>query len=142
MLCYIIHMTHHHHASKLSRNQTEILSCLRKSKEPMSAYAILDQVRTAVLSHPPTVYRALAELIEKGMIDAITQPFIEFSFMRRALVGCLALSLGAPPIGVFLMLRRMSLMGDAMSHAILPGAAIGYLLAGLSLFALTAALSA
>src|SRR6478672_5400932 len=64
------------------------------------------------------------------MIDAITQPFIEFSFMRRALVGCLALSLGAPPIGVFLMLRRMSLMGDAMSHAILPGAATGYLLAG------------
>src|SRR5690349_14156612 len=65
------------------------------------------------------------------MIDAITQPFIEFSFMRRALVGCLALSLGAPPIGVFLMLRRMSLMGDAMSHA------IGYLLAGLSLFAMS-----
>ena len=50
--------------------------------------------------------------------------------MRRALVGCLALSLGAPPIGVFLMLRRMSLMGDAMSHAILPGAAIGYLWSG------------
>jgi zinc/manganese transport system permease protein len=71
------------------------------------------------------------------MIDAIVSPFVEFSFMRRALAGCLALSLGAPPIGVFLMLRRMSLMGDAMSHAILPGAAIGYLLAGLSLFAMS-----
>jgi zinc/manganese transport system permease protein len=71
------------------------------------------------------------------MIDAIIGPFVEFSFMRRALVGCLALSLGAPPIGVFLMLRRMSLMGDAMGHAILPGAAIGYLLAGLSLFAMS-----
>jgi zinc/manganese transport system permease protein len=71
------------------------------------------------------------------MIDAVVSPFIEFSFMRRALVGCLALSLGAPPIGIFLMLRRMSLMGDAMSHAILPGAAIGYLLAGLSLFAMS-----
>ena len=57
--------------------------------------------------------------------------------MRRALVGCLALSLGAPPIGVFLMLRRMSLMGDAMSHAVLPGAAIGYLLFGLSLPAMS-----
>ena len=53
--------------------------------------------------------------------------------MRRALVGSLALALGAPPIGVFLMLRRMSLIGDAMAHAILPGAAIGFLLAGLSL---------
>src|SRR6187549_1806454 len=71
------------------------------------------------------------------MIDAITQPFIEFSFMRRALVGCLALSLSAPPIGVFLMLRRMSLMGDAMSHAILPGAAVGFLLGGLSLSAMS-----
>ncbi len=71
------------------------------------------------------------------MIHALIDPFVAFAFMRRALVGCLALSLSAPPIGVFIMLRRMSLMGDAMSHAILPGAAIGYLLAGLSLFAMS-----
>ncbi|MCJ2130074.1 metal ABC transporter permease [Methylobacterium sp. E-045] len=57
--------------------------------------------------------------------------------MRRALAGCFALSLSAPPVGVFLMLRRMSLMSDAMSHAILPGAAIGFLVAGLSLPAMT-----
>lgn len=72
------------------------------------------------------------------MIDLFIGPFVEFSFMRRALVGCFALSLGAPPIGVFLMLRRMSLMGDAMSHAILPGVAIGYLVAGFSLSAMSA----
>jgi len=71
------------------------------------------------------------------MIHYLIDPFMDFVFMRRALVCCLALSLSAPPIGVFLMLRRMSLMGDAMSHAILPGAAIGYLLAGLSLFAMS-----
>jgi zinc/manganese transport system permease protein len=71
------------------------------------------------------------------MIDSLIQPFIEFAFMRRALVGSLAISLTAPPIGVVLVLRRMSLMGDAMGHAILPGAAIGYLLAGLSLFAMS-----
>lgn len=63
--------------------------------------------------------------------------FIEFDFMQRALLGCLALSLSAAPIGVFLMLRRMSLTGDAMAHAILPGAAIGYLIAGLSVGAMT-----
>src|SRR6266851_776165 len=63
--------------------------------------------------------------------DALVSPFVEFAFMRRALVGTLALALGAGPVGVFLMLRRMSLMGDAMSHAILPGAAVGFLLAGL-----------
>jgi zinc/manganese transport system permease protein len=50
----------------------------------------------------------------------------------------MALSLGAGPIGVFLMLRRMSLVGDAMAHAILPGAALGYLIAGLSLGFMTA----
>ena len=69
--------------------------------------------------------------------DFFFAPFSEFSFMRRALVGCLALSLGATPVGVFLMLRRMSLTGDAMAHAILPGAAIGFLFAGLSLQAMT-----
>jgi zinc/manganese transport system permease protein len=71
------------------------------------------------------------------MIHYLIDPFLDFAFMRRALVGCLALSLGAPPTGVFLVLRRMSLMGDAMSHAILPGAAIGFLIAGLSLFAMS-----
>jgi zinc/manganese transport system permease protein len=72
------------------------------------------------------------------MYDALLAPFLEFEFMRRALVGTVALALGAGPVGVLLMLRRMSLMGDAMAHAILPGAAIGYLLSGLSLFAMTA----
>jgi zinc/manganese transport system permease protein len=61
----------------------------------------------------------------------------EFDFMRRAALGTVLLGLGAAPVGVFLLLRRMSLMGDAMSHAILPGAALGYLLAGLSLPAMT-----
>lgn len=71
------------------------------------------------------------------MLDLFFSPFIEFGFMRRALVGYLALALGATPIGVFLTLRKMSLTGDAMAHAILPGAALGYLIAGLSLGAMT-----
>ena len=57
--------------------------------------------------------------------------------MRRALLGCIAVSVGATPLGIFLMLRRMSLTGDAMAHAILPGAAVGYLVSGLSLGAMT-----
>ena len=69
--------------------------------------------------------------------ELLISPFGEFQFMQRALAGVLALCLSAPPIGVFLMLRRMSLTGDAMSHAILPGAAIGYLVAGLSVEAMT-----
>ncbi|MGB3446860.1 MAG: metal ABC transporter permease [Xanthobacteraceae bacterium] len=69
--------------------------------------------------------------------DVLIAPFTEFEFMRRALAGVVALSLAGAPIGVFLMLRRMSLVGDAMAHAILPGAAIGFLLSGLNLFAMT-----
>ncbi|MEM9231680.1 MAG: metal ABC transporter permease [Pseudomonadota bacterium] len=69
--------------------------------------------------------------------EAIIQPFAEFGFMRRALLGCLAIAVGSTPVGVFLMLRRMSLTGDAMAHAILPGAAIGFLISGLSLGAMT-----
>ncbi len=72
-----------------------------------------------------------------SLYELLWQPFLEFSFMRYALVGCLALALGCAPVGVFLVLRRMSLVGDAMSHAILPGAAIGFLMFGLSLTAMS-----
>lgn len=71
------------------------------------------------------------------LYDALVAPFIDFEFMRRALAGVIALALGGAPIGVFLMLRRMSLVGDAMAHAILPGAAVGFLFSGLNLFAMT-----
>ncbi|KPX48423.1 Metal ion ABC-type transport system, permease protein [Pseudomonas syringae pv. helianthi] len=67
------------------------------------------------------------------LYSLVVEPFIEFGFMRRALVACLALGVGSGPVGVLLMLRRMSLVGDAMSHAVLPGAAVGFMLAGLSL---------
>ena len=61
------------------------------------------------------------------MYETLISPFTEFEFMRRALLGTSILSLSACPVGVFLMLRRMSLAGDAMAHAILPGAAVGFL---------------
>ena len=72
-----------------------------------------------------------------SLYDLLFAPFADFAFMRRALVGLLALALGAAPVGVFLVMRRMSLMGDALTHAILPGAAIGYFLAGLSFGAMS-----
>lgn len=71
------------------------------------------------------------------LYDLLLAPFLEYGFMGRALVGAAALVLGGAPVGLFLMLRRMSLTGDAMAHAILPGAAIGYLIAGLSLPAMS-----
>ena len=73
-----------------------------------------------------------------GAWAVLFAPFADYAFMRRALVATLALSLSAAPLGVFLTLRRMSLLGDALSHAILPGVAIGFMLCGLSLTAMAA----
>jgi len=70
--------------------------------------------------------------------DFVVGPFAEFAFMRRALVATLALAVSAAPLGVFLTLRRMSLLGDAISHAVLPGVAVGFMFSGLSLTAMAA----
>ena len=67
------------------------------------------------------------------LYDTLIAPFADYAFMRRALVATLALAIGGSSIGVFLILRRMSLMGDALAHAMLPGAALGFLFGGLSL---------
>jgi zinc/manganese transport system permease protein len=67
--------------------------------------------------------------------DLLIAPF-GMGFMRRALVGCVALSLAGPPLGVLLVLRRMSLMSDVLQHGVLPGVAVGALVAGLSVWAM------
>jgi zinc/manganese transport system permease protein len=69
------------------------------------------------------------------MLDILLEPFA-LGFMRRALAGCLALSVAAPPLGVFLVLRRMSLMSDVLQHGVLPGIAVGAIFAGLSVWAM------
>ena len=70
-------------------------------------------------------------------LDRLGARFVEFAFMRRALAGAIILAISAGPVGVFLMFRRMSLAGDAMSHAILPGAAAGFLVSGLAILPMT-----
>src|SRR3569832_2297772 len=66
--------------------------------------------------------------VDSGLIAAVAGQ----DFMRRGLASVIVLAFGVAPVGVFLMLRRMSLMGDAMSHAILPGVAAGFLLSGMN----------
>lgn len=73
----------------------------------------------------------------ESLYELLIAPFHDFGFMRRALVACMALSLGSATIGVFLILRRMALMGDALAHSLLPGAALGYLAGGLWLPAMS-----
>ncbi len=71
------------------------------------------------------------------MEELLLAPFA-LAFMRRALVGCLVLSVAGPPLGVFLVLRRMSLMSDVLQHGVLPGIAVGAMAAGLSIWAMGA----
>ncbi|URJ31349.1 metal ABC transporter permease [Blochmannia endosymbiont of Camponotus sp.] len=66
------------------------------------------------------------------VIHMLFDPFINCGYMRRAIVACCILSISMTPIGNFLMLKRMSLVGDVLSHAILPGVAIGYFFSGMS----------
>src|SRR5271170_1439188 len=60
----------------------------------------------------------------------IVEPFATLAFMRAALVACMALALANGAVGTLLVLRRMSLDGDVLGHAVMPGAAIGFLYAG------------
>lgn len=60
----------------------------------------------------------------------LVAPFETLAFMRTALVACLALALANGTVGTLLVLRRMSLNGDVLGHAVMPGAAVGFLYAG------------
>lgn len=52
---------------------------------------------------------------------------LEYDFMRRALLAAVLIGAIAPAFGVFLVLRRLSLIADSLSHVALAGVAIGLL---------------
>jgi zinc/manganese transport system permease protein len=69
------------------------------------------------------------------MFDLLSEMF-DYAFMRRAFVVTSILSASVAPVGAFLVLRRLSLAGEAMAHAITPGVVIGFVTAGLSVMSL------
>jgi zinc/manganese transport system permease protein len=69
--------------------------------------------------------------------SVLVAPFSEYAFMRSALVACMALAVASGPLGTLLLLRRMGLVGDVLSHAVMPGAAVGFAFAGSALAALS-----
>ncbi|NBX66963.1 MAG: metal ABC transporter permease [Proteobacteria bacterium] len=71
--------------------------------------------------------------------ELIVLPFADYAFMKRALAACLIVSIGGAPLGFFMNLRHMALLGDAMSHAILPGVTLAFLFFGLSVLPMTVA---
>lgn len=60
----------------------------------------------------------------------------DFAFMKRAFVATTVLSFSVAPVGAFLVLRRLSLAGEAMAHAIVPGIVIAFVIAGLSVMSM------
>ena len=60
----------------------------------------------------------------------VIEPFATLAFMRGALAACLALAFANGVVGTLLVLRRMSLAGEVLGHAVMPGAAVGFLYAG------------
>jgi ABC-type Mn2+/Zn2+ transport system permease subunit/Mn-dependent DtxR family transcriptional regulator len=63
---------------------------------------------------------------------------LNYEFIQRALVASVAVGISCGLIGTYIMLRKMSLIGDALAHAVLPGVVIGFMIAGkgeLALFA-------
>ena len=71
------------------------------------------------------------------MSELFFQPFIEYAFMKNALLACGLLGFSSVPLGLFLSYRRMTLTGDALSHAVLPGLALAFWFFGPSLWLMT-----
>ena len=71
------------------------------------------------------------------MTHIFLDPF-GYSFMRHGLISALLLSLSGGLLGCILVLRRLALMGDALSHSLLPGIGVAWLLFGASTTALFA----
>jgi len=62
---------HAHSESELTKNQSLVMKALSAANGPMSAYAILDELRDEGFRAPPQVYRALDKLVEFGLVHRL-----------------------------------------------------------------------
>ncbi|WP_440857521.1 metal ABC transporter permease [Staphylococcus shinii] len=67
------------------------------------------------------------------MVSQFIHDVFEFSFLQRALITSIVIGMICGVIGCFIVLRSLALMGDAISHAVLPGVAISYMI-GINFF--------
>ncbi|HEY61111.1 MAG TPA: metal ABC transporter permease [Anaerolineae bacterium] len=63
------------------------------------------------------------------MISFLTEP-LQYAFMVRGLLAAIFVGIVCAVVGTYVVLRGMAFFGDALSHAILPGIAVGYLVGG------------
>ena len=62
------------------------------------------------------------------MIGEFIDGLQNFHFLQNALITAVVIGVVAGAVGCFIILRGMSLMGDAISHAVLPGVALSFIL--------------
>ena len=70
----------------------------------------------------------MLESVWNGFWDTCPFDFCEWAFMQKALVAAALVGVTAPAIGIFLVQRRLSLMGDGIGHVAFTGVAAGFLL--------------
>ncbi len=71
------------------------------------------------------------------MMSIFVDPFLTLPFLKRALAASVMIAVSSGMVGVFLLLNRMSLVGDALSHGVLPGIAIAFLFFGFNIYAMS-----
>lgn len=63
------------------------------------------------------------------MLEALIEP-LQYGFMQRSLVIAILVGLLCAVVGSYLMVQRLALLGDAISHSVLPGLAIAFMVGG------------
>ena len=82
-------------------------------------------IRMGLLTCVPTTMGSLKLEMFSGFIQ-------DYDLYLNALLASLLISYASAPIGVFLNLKRMTLMGEAISHSLLPGFALAFMMYGMS----------
>ena len=67
------------------------------------------------------------------MLERFIEGLVEYHFLQNALMTAIVIGVVSGAVGCFIILRSMSLMGDAISHAVLPGVALSFML-GINFF--------
>jgi len=96
-----------------------------KHLSPLTSYLSL---LTLALASSTAHAARIGDLTETTVTEQALR-FFTFSdpSLRLALIGCILLGLNCGLLGGFIVVRRMSLVGDTLSHAVLPGVALGFL---------------
>ncbi len=95
----------------------------------VSKYWKLAVLLIALLAVAPSVDAAkISELVEVNPKDQLVR-FLSFKddSLRYAVLGSMLLGASCGLLGSFVVVRKMALVGDTLSHAVLPGVALGFL---------------